>query len=96
MRAEEIEDLGDRVPRLAPRQVHRVVAAPTRVDARVDLLADLLGQRDQLEARGRAGIGGQHPPTPSGGEDDSASPTRQGLRREGRRPLEGILHRGCP
>ena len=45
-----------------------------------------LGQRDQLEARGGAGVGGEHAPAAGGREDDHAPAARQRLRGEASPP----------
>ena len=49
------------------------------------------GQRDQLEPRRGARVGREHAPAARGGEHDHAPAARQRLRRERRRPLEGLL-----
>ena len=50
MARDELQHLGNRVARLAAREVDRVVAAPARRELLVDRGAQIVGQRRELEA----------------------------------------------
>ncbi len=91
--AHQVERLGNRVPRLAPREIDRVLAAPAGGHHGVDPAAQLVGKRDHLEPGGGARVRGEHAPAACGGEHDHPAPARPGLRREGRCPFERLLDR---
>src|SRR5262249_55804736 len=74
-----------------PARAARVAPTPARRHERVDARADLVGKRHELEPGGGAGVRGEHAPAAGGREDDDAAAARERLRRERRRPLEGLL-----
>ena len=92
---DELEHLGDRVARLAAREVDRVVAAPARRELLVDRGAQVVGQRRRARGRRRATIASAvtTPQPPAVVTHRGARPGGQRLRRERRRRFERLLDR---
>ena len=85
---------GDGVLGLAAGEVDRVVPAPAGRQQLVEGVAEVVGQREQLERGARQRVGGDHAPSADGGDDRDLGPRRGRLGGEGGGDVEGLLHGG--